>query len=73
MAGGFVDWAEELLAPFGRVSTRRMFSAHGLYPDGLFVARVKLGGFADRWHVSQMSRDTLSGTASPPYPPGQTL
>jgi len=40
MSGGFVDWAEELLAPFGRVTTRRMFSAHGLYLDGLFVGIV---------------------------------
>jgi len=40
VAGGFVDWAEELLAPFGRVETRRMFSAHGLYLDGLFVGIV---------------------------------
>jgi len=40
VAGGFVDWAEELLAPFGQVATRRMFSAYGLYLDGLFVGIV---------------------------------
>ena len=30
----------ELLAPLGRVRTRRMFGGHGLYIDDLFVALI---------------------------------
>lgn len=40
MAAGFVAYVEELLQPFGRVTGRRMFSGHGFYLDGLFVAVV---------------------------------
>ena len=40
MADGFVAFVEELLQPFGRVTTRRLFGGHGIYLDGLFVAIV---------------------------------
>jgi len=40
VADGFVAFVEELLQPFGRVTGRRMFSGHGFYLDGLFVAIV---------------------------------
>jgi len=36
----FVDHVGELLAPAGHVVTKRMFSGHGVYIDGLFVAIV---------------------------------
>ncbi|MSP48880.1 MAG: TfoX family protein [Alphaproteobacteria bacterium] len=38
MAAGFVAFVEELLDPFGRATSRRMFGGHGIYLDGLFVA-----------------------------------
>jgi DNA transformation protein and related proteins len=40
VAEGFVAFVEELLSPFGRVTSRRMFGGHGVYLDGLFVAIV---------------------------------
>jgi DNA transformation protein len=40
VSDGFVAFVEELLSPFGRVTTRRMFGGHGVYLDGLFVAIV---------------------------------
>ncbi len=40
MAAGFVAFVEELLQPFGRVTSRRMFGGQGVYLDGLFVAIV---------------------------------
>lgn len=40
MAAGFVAFVEELLQPFGGVTSRRMFGGHGIYLDGLFVAIV---------------------------------
>lgn len=40
MGHEFVDWCSELLAPLGRVRTRRMFGAHGLYVDEVFIAIV---------------------------------
>ena len=36
----FVHHVCELLAPAGRVSTRRMFGGHGVYLDGLFMAII---------------------------------
>lgn len=36
----FVQWCAELLAPLGQVRTRRMFGAHGLYLDEVFIAIV---------------------------------
>ena len=36
----FVRHVCELLAPAGRVSTRRMFGGHGVYLDGLFMAII---------------------------------
>lgn len=36
----FAQWCAELLAPLGRVRSRRMFGAHGLYLDEVFVAIV---------------------------------
>jgi DNA transformation protein len=36
----FAHYCAELLAPVGGVQVRRMFGAHGLYLDGLFVAIV---------------------------------
>ncbi len=40
---GFLEWLRELLEPAGKVSVRRMFGAHGVYVDGLFVAVVAEG------------------------------
>ena len=40
MATGFVAFVEELLQPFGGMTSRRMFGGHGIYLDGLFVAIV---------------------------------
>ncbi|MBM3547664.1 MAG: TfoX/Sxy family protein [Alphaproteobacteria bacterium] len=40
MAAGFAVFVEELLQPFGRVTSRRMFGGHGFYLDGSFVAIV---------------------------------
>jgi DNA transformation protein len=40
VAAGFVAFVEEILEPFGRVSSRRMFGGHGVYLDGRFVAIV---------------------------------
>ena len=37
---GFIAHCLELLAPLGQVRARRMFGAHGLYIDELFVAIV---------------------------------
>jgi len=36
----FVAWVLEQLAPLGRIVARRMFSGHGIYCDGLFIAIV---------------------------------
>lgn len=36
----FVSHCLELLAPLGRVRSRRMFGGHGLYVDDLFVALI---------------------------------
>jgi DNA transformation protein and related proteins len=36
----FVELCLELLAPLGVVRARRMFGAHGLYADDLFIAIV---------------------------------
>lgn len=44
---GFVAHCLELLAPLGTVRARRMFGAHGLYVDELFVAIVD----ADRLYL----------------------
>ena len=40
MAAGFAAFVEELLQPFGRVTSRRMFGGHGFYLDGGFVGIV---------------------------------
>ena len=37
---GFVSHCLELLAPLGRTSSRRMFSGHALYIDGLCMALI---------------------------------
>ncbi len=34
----FADEVSALLAPLGRIDTRRMFGAHGVYCDELFIA-----------------------------------
>ena len=36
----YVNFVLELLAPLGRAAARRMFGAHGVYCDGLFIAIV---------------------------------
>ena len=36
----FANYCAELLGASGRVQVRRMFGAHGMYLDGLFVAVV---------------------------------
>lgn len=36
----FVRHVSELLAPAGRVVTKRMFGGHGIYLDGLFMAII---------------------------------
>ena len=40
MTAGFAAFVEELLQPFGRVTSRRMFGGHGFYLDGGFVGIV---------------------------------
>ena len=40
MAAGFAAFVEELLQPFGRVTSRRMFGGHGVYIDGVFAALI---------------------------------
>jgi DNA transformation protein len=40
VADGFVAFVGELLEPFGRVTSRRMFGGHGIYLDGRFIAIV---------------------------------
>jgi len=39
-ATSFVDYAIELLGPFGTVSARAMFGGHGIYLDGVLFAIV---------------------------------
>ena len=41
MAGA--EWLIDLFAPFGPVKTRRMFSGHGIYADGLIIALAARG------------------------------
>ena len=36
----YLDYLRELLAPLGRITSRRMFGSVGLYCDGLFFAIV---------------------------------
>ena len=36
----FVDYLAEVLAPFGSITTRRMFGGHGVYHQGLMFALV---------------------------------
>lgn len=36
----YLEWVCELLAPLGRIRSRRMFSGAGLYCDDLFFALV---------------------------------
>ena len=43
MDDDFLHWCAELLAPLGRVRTRRMFGGHGLYVDDVFIALVMRG------------------------------
>ena len=38
MSQDFIAWCTELLAPLGRVRTRRMFGGHGFYVDEVFLA-----------------------------------
>jgi len=40
MSDEFVDYAMELLGPFGTAGARRMFGGHGIYLDGLMFAIV---------------------------------
>jgi DNA transformation protein len=37
---GFVEYCSELLSPMGEVQGKRMFGAHGLYIDSVFVAII---------------------------------
>jgi DNA transformation protein len=39
-SGEFVNYVMELLAPAGRVASKRMFGGHGIYLDGLFMAII---------------------------------
>ncbi|MEO8742468.1 MAG: TfoX/Sxy family protein [Lysobacteraceae bacterium] len=39
----FIAWLHELLDPLGRVTTRAMFGAHGLYLDGIIIGLVDEG------------------------------
>jgi DNA transformation protein len=36
----FIDYLHELLAPLGRVATRRMFGGYGVYHQGVMFALV---------------------------------
>lgn len=40
MSAAFVAHLQDLFAPLGAVTARRMFGGHGLYLDGLFFAIV---------------------------------
>jgi DNA transformation protein len=42
-AGLDPDYVQELFAPFGRVSVRRMFGGAGVFADGLMIAIVADG------------------------------
>lgn len=39
-SSGFVHHVRELLAPTGRVVTKRMFGGHGVYLEGVFIAII---------------------------------
>lgn len=61
----FVDYVVELLGPFGTVESRRMFSGHGIFLDGLMfaiVARDTLWLKAD-----EMSRDEFVRAGCEPF------
>ncbi|WP_049721903.1 TfoX/Sxy family protein [Gilvimarinus polysaccharolyticus] len=38
--GEFVEFLHEVLAPFGAITTRRMFGGYGVYHDGLMFGLV---------------------------------
>ncbi len=65
MSAALVDHCLELLAPLGRVRSRRMFGGHGLYVDDLFVALIAF----DRLYlkVDEQSRAAFVAAGCEPF------
>ncbi len=61
----FVAFVQELFAPLGRVSVRRMFSGHGLFLDGTMFGLV----FKEQLHlkVDAQSRPQFEASGLPPF------
>lgn len=61
----FVDFAIELLGPFGTVSSRRMFGGHGIFLDDLMFAIVH--GEALWFKTDEMNRGEFLAVGSEPF------
>lgn len=61
----FVDFAIELLGPFGTVSSRRMFGGHGIFLDDLMFAIVH--GEALWFKTDEMNRAEFVAAGSEPF------
>ncbi len=61
----FVDFAIELLGPFGTVSSRRMFGGHGIFLDDLMFAIVH--GEALWFKTDEMNRSEFVAAGSEPF------
>ena len=61
----FVDYAIELLGPFGTVSTRRMFGGHGIFLDDLMFAIVH--DDALWFKTDELSRGAFEAAGSEPF------
>jgi DNA transformation protein and related proteins len=60
-----VDHCLELLAPLGRVRSRRMFGGHGLYVDDLFIAII--AGESLYLKTDDATRPCFESAASAPF------
>ena len=60
-----VDYVQELFAPLGRISARRMFSGHGLFHEGLMFGLV----FQEQLYlkVDTQSRPQFEAAGLPPF------
>jgi DNA transformation protein len=61
----FVDFAIELLGPFGTVSSRPMFGGHGIYLDDLMFAIVH--GDALWFKTDEMNKAEFEAVGSEPF------
>jgi DNA transformation protein and related proteins len=61
----FVDYAIELLGPFGTVSARRMFGGHGIFLDGLMFAIVH--GDMLWFKTDELSRGEFEAAGTEPF------